>query len=635
MAELVPHGDDAGRTERIVSTADLPAIGQWYWVNSNGNTWLGCVVLCGSNFVELNGPGESRNWSHSIRVHIDNVDQKLTRVHNYKAVLAQKVDAAQAEVSRLLGEVQAITSSLGVAPTLSIQSEASGTGTGLATLSAQTDIGQYKRALIAAKSEQIPALKDQLRTATEVLTNWMSAETIGLKALVGQQTDVIAGINDRIFNIELYAGLVEYLVQFADGQPAASDEKLRVFQRMLYCDEEALLGYDTGGMEISDLDSFQEWMSIPENRDRILPYPRCLVAMRVRRHTKEREWDGTLSSLFTNMRLERSDKKTFLFIRNGEKLYCISTGIEFDELIFPELSSFEPGEPIMFRLFAGKVDKFMMRREFDFLSELYADFEGWAKANQDDAWHRFNYPRYSELGSFSPREWEPFDYSSVYYDEMAAKLSNEVKKYNRVAVIIQGLFDRSDCLSPHPPVKSWTPEGFRSAIELIYDGMGLTYGEPPCFESYRAHCNALIDENSVLVGQEEAWMIREAENENRRMANNWRVPSNFHRVKRYQPHGDPGPGFLARPRKVMKRSQKVEFAWLRNRRTQSAFNEGTVTATITVPFAELFNVSAYKKGDFKMFFADPRTREQYLKWAPMLIAAEDYYAKRRFVSGEE
>lgn len=628
------HFED-GKTERLDSSIALPEVGQWYWVLSEGGTkWFGCIVHCGSNYVLLNGPSDRRNCVHTARVHVDDIDEKLAFEPAYKAVLSQKVAGAQAEVTRLLGEVSAITNSLGVSPSLAIRNQSDNGGTALATLSAQSDISHYKQALIKAKTESIPKLKDQLREATEALTSWLSAEAISMKAIVDKQTDVISGINDRIFNIELYAGLVEEMVQFADGQPAGQDEKLRVFQRMLYCDEEALLGYDTGGMEITDLPSFHEWMAKPENRDRILPYPRCLVAMRVRRHKKERDWDGTISGLFTNMRLEKADKQTFLFIRNGERLYGISTGIEFDELIFPDLGTYSPGEPMMFKMFATKVDKVMTKREYDALCELYADLEEWRKENPLESWHNFNYPRYSEIGDFRPSEWHPFDQSSVYYDEMAEKLSSEIKKYNRVAVIIQGLFDRSDCLSPHARVKSWTPEGFRNAIELIYDGMGLTFGEPPSFEDYRDKCNALIDKDSVLVGQETAWLVREAETENNRMASNWRVPSNFHRVTRFQPYGDPGPGYLAVPRKVMKRAQKAEFAWLRKRRTQSVFGDGYVSATITVPFSELFNVSAYKQGDYKMFFADPRTREQYLKWAPLLIAAEDFYAGRRTLRDE-
>jgi hypothetical protein len=43
----------------------------------------------------------------------------------------------------------------------------------------------------------------------------------------------------------------------------------------------------------------------------------------------------------------------------------------------------------------------------------------------------------------------------------------------------------------------------------------------------------------------------------------------------------------------------------------------------------VLNVSAYKAGDFKIFYADPRTRAEYLKWAPLLLAAEDYVAGKK------
>ncbi len=45
----------------------------------------------------------------------------------------------------------------------------------------------------------------------------------------------------------------------------------------------------------------------------------------------------------------------------------------------------------------------------------------------------------------------------------------------------------------------------------------------------------------------------------------------------------------------------------------------------TAPVDELLNVSAYQKGDFKIFFADPRTRGEYLRWAPLLMAAEKWH----------
>lgn len=56
-----------------------------------------------------------------------------------------------------------------------------------------------------------------------------------------------------------------------------------------------------------------------------------------------------------------------------------------------------------------------------------------------------------------------------------------------------------------------------------------------------------------------------------------------------------------------------------------------IACSITVPTSKLLNVSAYKPGDFKQFFNDPRTRAEYLQWAPMLLTAEEYCAGNREV----
>jgi hypothetical protein len=46
-------------------------------------------------------------------------------------------------------------------------------------------------------------------------------------------------------------------------------------------------------------------------------------------------------------------------------------------------------------------------------------------------------------------------------------------------------------------------------------------------------------------------------------------------------------------------------------------------------------VSAYKPGDFRQFFEDPRTRQEYLKWAPLMLTAEDYYAGKNLKSTQD
>ena len=54
-----------------------------------------------------------------------------------------------------------------------------------------------------------------------------------------------------------------------------------------------------------------------------------------------------------------------------------------------------------------------------------------------------------------------------------------------------------------------------------------------------------------------------------------------------------------------------------------------IQTKIVVNVDTLFNVSAYKPGDFKQFYSDPRTRAEYLQWAPLLLTAENWHAKQR------
>ena len=81
-------------------------------------------------------------------------------------------------------------------------------------------------------------------------------------------------------------------------------------------------------MEFRSIERFDEWMAKPKNRDRLLPFPRCLLAMRVRRNQKHREC-ASISDAFVNIELSELDKTTFLFIRNGENLYRMNCDLEF------------------------------------------------------------------------------------------------------------------------------------------------------------------------------------------------------------------------------------------------------------------------------------------------------------------
>lgn len=248
--------------------------------------------------------------------------------------------------------------------------------------------------------------------------------------------------------------------------------------------------------------------------------------------------------------------------------------------------------------------------------------KAWHKANPGK--HDFDNPFRENYEHRDLNQYEPLDQSSVEFDDAMKAIGEEIKRYNRIAVIVQGLFDRSEVLHPHAPVKMWDAESFNRSVELVYDAMTLTHGDKPDFEAFRAKLNILLDANSVVTGQQNFWMRREAERENKRQANDWRNASRTRSdYTLYAPYGNPGPGLIGTMAEWKARAKKAVFRWERDKRT--GYRE-TVPASIEVPISALFNVSAYKPGDFKQFFADPRTRVEYLKWAPLLLVAEDWHA---------
>lgn len=97
------------------------------------------------------------------------------------------------------------------------------------------------------------------------------------------------------------------------------------------------------------------------------------------------------------------------------------------------------------------------------------------------------------------------------------------------------------------------------------------------------------------------------------------------RVETYMPYGNPGPGLIAPVKKIGRRGETCQFDWLRTAKSdRSRRSSESIPTSFVCPTKLLFNVSAYKAGDYKIFYADPRTRADYLQWAKFLLTAEDY-----------
>ena len=155
--------------------------------------------------------------------------------------------------------------------------------------SSTADIKAHKAALIKAQTDTLPKLFAQIKDENEQMAVWMEAQLLPMQSDVKRLQTATGAIKDRIFTVELYAGLTEELVKIQDGKPADNDTKVSLFQRRHYMDEECLGDYDAGGMDYKKIEDFDAWLLRPHNLRRILPKDRCIVAFRIRRNRKERK----------------------------------------------------------------------------------------------------------------------------------------------------------------------------------------------------------------------------------------------------------------------------------------------------------------------------------------------------------
>jgi hypothetical protein len=584
--------------------------------------WFGCVTHVGSNYVELKGP-----FGKTVRVHDNDFDKLCTFEPEPDRVIHENVGKQQAEVRGLMGKVRDITARLAVTngPALPAGAEA-----GALAVYEGKSMDEYKTSLVLAQEKTLPALFEEIKAANGRLGRWLAAPTIPMQAEADAMTPVLGKIKDRIFSVELYAGLVEKVEQVADGEPAEAIDRVHLFQRRHYMDEECLANYSHGGMDFKSLGEFDRWLAKPVNLNRILPYARSIAAFRIRRHRKDREMID-ISDYFRIQDEQQKDERTFLYIRNGEQLFRLNTKIRFGAKLFPDVGKQKLEGKLMAKVWGDQVQDVITENEWKGMrehetaelrkrDEMRAHLE--TLEGEERRMYAWKIPNYIQEES---NDYEPFNRENIYYDDILKYLQDEMNKHNRLVLVLQGLLDRSPCLHPHPPWQLWDTGSFAQALELVYDSSRtLVAGEAPNYKAFRDQLNARLKPGDITVGQEVAWEIVEAAKESERLDRDYRTRQSY-RPKRFRPYGNPGPGALAHVVKVNHKDGTATFQWVRDRQKGG----GKTGTTFTTPLKNLLNVSAYQMGDFRQFFADPRTRADYLQWAPFLLEAEEYWAGNR------
>jgi hypothetical protein len=249
---------------------------------------------------------------------------------------------------------------------------------------------EFKQVL-AAKRAELFAKQQEMELAAENARKQMEAAQQAARAAMAPLKKELARMAEGIWTVGLYLGVDETLVPLRGGTPAPLGTPLTVRQQVLAMDEECIIAAEEGGIDVRDIEAFDEWiLASPANLEQVLPEQKGVVAILPSR--KQRDYGNPWMTAAMN----EANKQTWFLIRNGEKLYRL---LADDFNVGPRL----------------------IPRSDEFTGYFKKDKWGHAIQPGTSAW-----------------------------SEAEERAGAKQRHYMRVALILQGLIERTDALAPLP-----------------------------------------------------------------------------------------------------------------------------------------------------------------------------------------
>jgi hypothetical protein len=313
--------------------------------------------------------------------------------------------------------------------------ETAGTGTDLVPTGADAAVavkarmaGAHAQVARARKAalEKVTAAREAIKAQQAELDRQARAMELELAPLMDQ----LELMREGIWTMNLYLGRDEEIVQIAEGAPAPASTPIHVRQQVLAMDEESAINAEGGGIDFRNIEEFDDWVTAdPSHLDQLLPEKRGVVAVMARRSEID------YKDVWANVHFNAKNKHTYWLIRNGENVYRMDTEFETGPRLVPARNEFTS-------IFVDRWTK----------KPLQPGTDAWLKAEK-------------EAGA---RE----------------------RHFMRVALILQGLCDRTHVFAPLPKagVSLLSPEDYDAGhVVLIADDENqITTGRTPFYEWLRA-----------------------------------------------------------------------------------------------------------------------------------------------------
>lgn len=108
---------------------------------------------------------------------------------------------------------------------------------------------------------------------------------------------VVAKLEEVVYTVQLYLGRDEEVVCLREGEPAPAETPICIRQNVLFMDEEIALTRPDG-IDFEDIAEFDAWLlADPKHLSQVLPEPKGVVVLGVRRHGKAHQLSSARRSV--------------------------------------------------------------------------------------------------------------------------------------------------------------------------------------------------------------------------------------------------------------------------------------------------------------------------------------------------
>ena len=302
-----------------------------------------------------------------------------------------------------------------------------------------TGVGQAE-AVKAGMVEQRAALlrqKQEVENAAAEAKALVEAKVAEMQARLAEQLELLKPaleqlelLKDGVDAMNIYLGRDEEIIPLIDGERAPAGTVISVRQYVLAMDEESMLFADKDGMDFRDIDEFADWLRRdPEHLDTLLPEQKGIVALIPRRARKHYE-DPWLA-----IQADVANALTYWLIRNGEAAWLTTAPFTVGKHTVPTPKEF--------------TDLFIRKGRFGEPDEkLVPGTDAWVKAE-----------RHADA---------------------------RTRHYMKVALLLQGLIDRTTVLHPHDGISLLEQSTYDSGkARVILDGENSLTDGRPSFKTWR------------------------------------------------------------------------------------------------------------------------------------------------------